>query len=224
MKKILSYSYAHLGRSFITGTLPRPCEHLLVMQGTEMDDPEFETTIDWDEELRKLNAGELEGIPRPLGWDDLDESEKKERAQGKVRFDDMEEKEVKKPRNVTRDVRKIPKKVKKKTTWDKFSSDTKKSTKKAMRVELPSWKKMKTIRPNKRRWLELSRDWRFWVGIMAGVSVLTAILSASSSSQSDLMQPELMVMTGDPSVDTAMHVALSGLAMTMLCGSDVGVA
>lgn len=49
-----------------------------------------QTTVDWDAEIRKLNSGELDGKPRPRGWDDLSDAEKaiarsKTQVQAKVR-------------------------------------------------------------------------------------------------------------------------------------------
>ncbi|CAM9249490.1 unnamed protein product [Discosporangium mesarthrocarpum] len=142
---------------------------------SDKDDPEFETTVDWDAELRKLNAGELDG-PRPRGWDDFNEAEKmQKRVEGKVKSN------VRKAQDAIDDV-----------------------------LDETSYKMRGAIRKAP-RWQQLSRDWRFWVGVVAFLSLVTSLISASS-------RQDLMVMTdGNPFPGATMPVAM-WTAMAMFTG------
>lgn len=46
------------------------------------------------------------------------------------------------------------------------------------------------------QWQQLSRDWRFWIGVVAALSVLLSIISASGRSQ------DLLVMHGADTIQT----------------------
>lgn len=68
---------------------------------------------------------------------------------------------------------------------------------------------------NAPRWQQLSRDWRFWVGVVAAVSLLLSIISASGRSQ-DLLVYQQSADAFANSDRAGAGVALNSLAYVAL--------
>lgn len=121
-------------------------------------------TVDWDEELRKLNASEY----------------------GKRRAD----------RDLTKDID-DPEALK----WAKSNANKAQSA-----VQETSYK-VRGAMQKAPRWQQLSRDYRFWLGLVVALSLLSSILSASGRSQ-DLVVWNDALGRGDEAAEAFAYAAL----------------
>ncbi|CAN0186636.1 unnamed protein product, partial [Ectocarpus fasciculatus] len=111
----------------------------LSMEGVNpREDADFEMTVDWDEELRKLNASQY----------------------GK-----------RQERDLTKDMN-DPEAVK----W------ARKNAKIAQSAVENSTKQVRGAMRQAPRWQTLSRDYRFWLGLVVALSLVSSIISASGRS------------------------------------------
>ncbi|CAM9550525.1 unnamed protein product [Sphacelaria rigidula] len=121
------------------------------------EDVDFEMTVDWDEELRKLNAGELD-----------EKLKARDRDMRKLKTKDRNSKIA----------------AKKRKAQDADPADwVKLKAREAQKAAQQTSYQMRGAIRKAPRWQQLSQDWRFWMGAVVAVSLILSIISASGRSQ-----------------------------------------
>lgn len=68
------------------------------------------------------------------------------------------------------------------------------------------------------QWQTVSRDYRFWLGLVVGLSLLTSILSATNRSQDLVVWNDVMTTGGDEVSGAFTYAALMAAATTHAAG------